>query len=264
MTIPSDETSRWRSFVALGDSFTEGMCDDVGSDGRHIGWADRTAQGLAETQRSSVNYANLAVRGRLIPQVASEQVPAALALNPDLVSVAAGVNDVMRRHFSVDATATALESCVRQLRTAGSDVLIFSFGNPARRAGMMSLVAGRMAAYRSATLAIAATYDAYVVDFWDVAAFDDDSQWDTDRLHLSPLGHQRASWAALNALGLADDSWRTPGVPSPRPGLTQRVSSHATWAAGYAAPWLARRVKGTSSGDGIKPKGAEYRAVHPL
>ena len=52
------------SFVALGDSFTEGL-NDVLPDGTMGGWADRFATLLAQHQSDGVRYANLAVRGRL-------------------------------------------------------------------------------------------------------------------------------------------------------------------------------------------------------
>ncbi len=263
MGAAAGTSPRWSSFVALGDSFTEGLSDILGADGRHVGWADRTAQGLANAQQSTLRYANLAVRGRLIGQVAAEQVPVAIEMKPDLVSVAAGINDAMRRGFDLNAAATALESSVRRLRESGSDVLVFAFGNPSRRAGLMSLVTQRIAAYRSATLAIADIYGARVVDFWDVAAFDDDAEWDADRLHLSPGGHERAARAALHALGVGDDSWRTPGVPSPTPSFTRRIGSDVSWFAGHAAPWIARRVRGVSSGDGVTPKARAYREVDP-
>ena len=60
----------WRRFVALGDSFTEGLMDEVGPDGRHRGWADRVAEALAARASAEgadgIEYANLAVRGRLV------------------------------------------------------------------------------------------------------------------------------------------------------------------------------------------------------
>lgn len=263
MRTVSEAGRLWRSFVAIGDSFTEGLSDVLGPDGRHVGWADRTAQGLADAQNAPLDYANLAVRGRLMTQVAQEQVPAAIAMRPDLVSVAAGVNDAMRRGFDLNAVATALESSVRRIRESGADVLVFAFGNPSRRAGLMSLVADRIAAYRTATLEIARVYDARVVDFWDVAAFDDDAEWDADRLHLSPAGHERAARAALHALGIVDDAWRTPGAPSERPSLPTRIGSHVTWFSGHAAPWFARRLRGSSSGDGVLPKAPTFRVINP-
>ncbi len=76
------------TLVALGDSFTEGLEDDLGPTGRHLGWADRVAAALA-TRDGGLRYANLAVRGRLLDQVVADQVPLAQRL-------AAG-NDGVRR-----------------------------------------------------------------------------------------------------------------------------------------------------------------------
>jgi hypothetical protein len=66
---------RWRNFVALGDSFTEGMDDrtktaEVTAAGpiwSPAGWPGRIG--------GDFGYANLAVRGRLLPRVVEEQVP---------------------------------------------------------------------------------------------------------------------------------------------------------------------------------------------
>src|SRR5688572_17824734 len=56
-------------FVALGDSFTEGVGDDdLSSPNAVRGWADRVAEQLARA-RPGLAYANLAIRGRLLPQV---------------------------------------------------------------------------------------------------------------------------------------------------------------------------------------------------
>ena len=66
------EVHPWTRYVALGDSFTEGIGDPLPSGG-HRGWADRMAEVLAETQPEFA-YANLAVRGRLIDQI-RDRVP---------------------------------------------------------------------------------------------------------------------------------------------------------------------------------------------
>lgn len=243
----------WSRFVALGDSFTEGLMDVVGPDGRHRGWADRTAEALAAAN-PDLRYANLAIRGRLMGQVVDEQVPAALELQPDLVSLAAGVNDTLRRSYDLDASMTALENGVRQLRGSGADVLLFAFGDPSRRSAIMASVRDRIARANAATHAIAEHYDCMVVDFWGRAVFDDDALWDGDRLHLSPAGHALASAAALEALGVGDDRWRTPLPPSPTPRLPMRAAGHARWVAEHFGPWLVRRAQGRSSGDDITPK----------
>lgn len=80
----------WSRYVAIGDSFTEGIGDpEPDSPGGHRGWADRVAEQLAE-RTDDFAYANLAVRGRLLQQIADEQIDPALALRPDLISISAG------------------------------------------------------------------------------------------------------------------------------------------------------------------------------
>src|SRR5215475_764137 len=84
---------RWRSYVAVGDSFTEGM-NDLRPDGTFRGWADLVAARLAAERargtadgradapsaKGDFGYANLAVRGRLFHAIVDEQVPVALSL----------------------------------------------------------------------------------------------------------------------------------------------------------------------------------------
>jgi lysophospholipase L1-like esterase len=247
----------WSRYVAIGDSFTEGLMDETGPDGRHVGWADRVAATLAR-RSPDLEYANLAVRGKTMTQVVDEQVPAACDLEPNLVSLAAGVNDVLRRSYDLHASATALENATRDLRSTGADVLLFAFGDPSRRSSVMRAVSTRICLANAATRAIAARYGCYVVDFWGVAAFDDDTYWDEDRLHLSPRGHELAARAALEALGMGSDSWRTPGPLPFQNSAIARLGGHASWAAKHLGPWFGRRIKGRSSGDGIVPKRPEW------
>lgn len=255
----------WRRYVALGDSFTEGMTDVVRENGRHVGWADLLAGELAARALADgddgIDYANLAIRGRLTSQVVAEQLVPAIELRPDLASLAVGVNDTLRRRFDLHATATELENGVRALRATGADVLVFAFGDPGRRSRVMGTIRTRIAAYNSAVEAIADRYDCYRVSFWDVAAMDDDRFWDEDRLHLSPIGHIRAAQCAMEALGIGDSSWRTPPAPLPRPNAIRRAASDAQWVRGHFAPWVGRRIRGISSGDGITPKHPEWVRV---
>jgi lysophospholipase L1-like esterase len=77
-----------------------------------------------------VEYANLAVRGRLLQQVLDEQLPVALEAQPDLVSLVAGGNDLMRPGADPDRLVAALEEGVVQLRSAGVDVLLATVVDP--------------------------------------------------------------------------------------------------------------------------------------
>lgn len=255
---------RWHRFVALGDSFTEGLADERRADGRHRGWADRVAEHLsADVAPDSFSYANLAIRGRLLPQVVAEQVPLALAMDPDLVSLGAGVNDALRRHFDLDALATDLENAARALRSAGADVLLFAFGDPGRRSRAMAPIRQRIRSLNTAVHAIAEEHGCFLVEFWGVAAYDDDRFWDGDRLHLSPAGHDLAARTALSALGLASDDWRTPSPLPDRETLAKRTAAHVRWMGTHAGPWIARRARGESSGDVIVAKDPQPRQIGP-
>lgn len=94
--MPSGDYVR---YVALGDSQTEGVGDGDDTLGLR-GWADRLAEQLT-TVNPGLQYANLAVRGRVAGQVRAEQLEPALALRPDLATVVAGVNDLLRPRFDV-------------------------------------------------------------------------------------------------------------------------------------------------------------------
>src|SRR6478735_8585271 len=153
-----------RVFVALGDSFTEGLEDDLGPEGRHLGWADRVAAALA-TRDGGLRYANLAVRGRLLDQVVDEQVPAALALAPDLVSFHAGPNDVLRPGRDVDAVVRRYADAVRDLDGAGVQLLLFTVIERAGGTGRTAaLLAARFARFNDGVRAAAARTGAVVVD----------------------------------------------------------------------------------------------------
>ena len=135
-TVTPDPTPRvWTRYVAVGDSFTEGMSDpDPTAPGRHLGWADRLALRLAEQAEHAgqdFGYANLAVRGRLRADVAGPQLDAALALEPDLVSIVGGGNDILRPRADVEGLAARLEDAVARIRETGADVLMVTPVDPA-------------------------------------------------------------------------------------------------------------------------------------
>ena len=68
-------------FVAIGDSFTEGVGDEL-PDGVVRGWADLTAAGWADSLGEPIQYANLAIRGKLVWPIVEQQLEPALALKP--------------------------------------------------------------------------------------------------------------------------------------------------------------------------------------
>src|ERR1700749_578044 len=101
------------SFVAIGDSFTEGL-DDAVPGGGFRGWADRLA-GLLAAEYPGLRYANLAVRGRLLRQIVAGQVPAAAAMAPGLITLGGGGNDLLRPGSDPDTLAELFDAGVARL-----------------------------------------------------------------------------------------------------------------------------------------------------
>src|SRR5215472_16473771 len=179
-----------RSFVAIGDSFTEGY-GDYYPDGSCRGWADRFAR-LLDASAPGLTYANLGVRGKLLRQVISEQVPRAIGLKPDFISLAAGGNDLLRPRADPGELATSFEQAVIQLRAAGTQVLLFSGFDPAGLP-LMRLIRNKCIAYNAQVKNIAARHDCLHVDLWSMTVLADPRQWCADRLHLAADGHRRVA-----------------------------------------------------------------------
>ncbi len=263
MLDPSDEAALpWASFAALGDSFTEGL-DDVLPDGTVRGWADLVAAGLA-ARRPGLRYANLAVRGRLLPQVVAEQVPRALALRPDLVSLVGGVNDMLRPDFDAPALQRVLDRGVAALRRQGIDVVLVVGVNPTVRSRLLARLMPRVEALNVAVGAVAQRHGCYAVDLFDARVFDDGRLWSPDRLHLSALGHERVAGAYLEALGVGDGSWRLPLAPQDAPRWRDSRADDVRWARSHLAPWVGRRIRGQSSGTGLQAKRPTLLPVLPV
>jgi lysophospholipase L1-like esterase len=249
----------YRRFVALGDSTTEGLMD-LNPDGTFRGWADRLAERLAEDE-PDLQYANLAVRGKLARQVREDQLEAAIALEPDLASVLCGLNDVLRRHCDVPTVAGHIDAMAGALRAAGADVIVVTFPDPVPVNPIATRAVARVVALNAAIREIATRHDAKLVDLEAHAVSSDRRLWDVDRLHANAEGHRRIALAAAHALNLdgADDAWTT-AFPEP---LTPRTRvSHAVWAYRYLTPWLIRRLRGISSGDGRVAKRPTLESVN--
>src|SRR5450755_3199113 len=223
------------SFVAIGDSFTEGLNDRLPYGDGFRGWADRFADQLAVHQ-PGLRYANLAVRGKLLGEVAAEQVPRAIEMAPDLVSIAAGGNDILRPGTDPDALAEVFDGCVASLRAAGCRVLLFTGFDPSAFP-VIRMLRGKVAAYNMHLRTIAAARDCDLVDLWSMRVLCDRRVWSADRLHLNAEGHQRVALFVCERTGVpVTENWRDPLPDVPRPGQIPRpVASAAAVAAAEAS-----------------------------
>ncbi len=244
---------RRRRYVAMGDSFTEGLWDVDPADGTVLhGWADRLAAHLAADLAAHrtgdpepLEYANLAVRGLTLPAIVADQLPRALALRPDLVSLVGGGNDMLRPVCDVDLLADTLERAVVRLRDAGIDVLLAT-GMDTADTPLLRVVRGRVALFNAHVWSIARRRGAYVLDVWGMRSLRDWRMWDEDRIHLAPQGHARVAEAALVALGLPPDdaAWDEPLPPQAEPPRGVRVRRDLDWLRSHVYPWAARGLLG--------------------
>lgn len=253
-------TPRWRSFVAVGDSFTEGLWDPYSNDLEDLaGWADRLAATLSRRRvadgEEPLAYANLAIRGRRLRRIVDEQLPEALAMRPDLVSIVGGGIDILRLGADPDRLADLLERAVVRAR-ATSDVLLATCMDTRNAGPLLGITRPRMALYSAHINAIARRHGCYVLDQWGLRALDDPRMWSQDRIHLAPDGHHRLSQSALVALGLEPDDphWRDPLPVADGVGSLQRLRVHGAWLRRDVAPWVGRGLRRISTGDGRTPK----------
>ena len=239
--------------MALGDSFTEGVGDPDSSLPNGVrGWADRFAEVLAG-QADDFAYANLAIRGRKLLPIIDEQIEPALALEPDLVSIYAGANDVLRPRVDIDTLVAAYDKALRMLSDAGAHLVLFTAYDPGDSA-IFGALRGRFAVYNELVRHVADKYDATVVDFWRLREYRDDRMWDTDRMHMSSAGHQRMAIEVLNAVGIEHALEPLPLDPKTPLSRAQQTAANLDWAKTHAGPWVKRRLTGVSSGDNLSPR----------
>ncbi|EHR59473.1 SGNH/GDSL hydrolase family protein [Saccharomonospora cyanea] len=250
-------------YVAIGDSQTEGIGDPDGNGGWR-GFADRLAAHLA-TVAPDLRYANLAVRGKLTRQVREEQLDAALALRPDLVTVVAGMNDLVRPSFSAETVVSNLDGMFAELTATGARVASLTFPDLARLSPIMRPLRHRVLDLNAGIRTSAARHGVVVVETFGYSVTTDPRLWSPDRIHASPLGHARiaAAFAEVLALPGSDNSWSRP-LPGARTATVVRtVTEELRWLTSSAAPWLYRRVRRRSTGDRRTPKRPTLVPVNP-
>ncbi|GAA3623757.1 SGNH/GDSL hydrolase family protein [Streptomyces chitinivorans] len=248
------------SFVALGDSFTEGMSDLL-PDGGYRGWADLLAARLA-ARTDGFRYANLAVRGKLIRQIAEEQVDVAAAMGADLVTLVGGLNDVLRPKCDMGRVCGLLEESVAKLAPECRHLVLMR--SPGRRGPVLERYRARMEHLFDFIDDLAERHGALVVDLYGCEALGDPRMWADDRLHLTAEGHERVAEAVWQRLGHeAEADWHAALPPAVLPGWYARRVADLRFTRRHLLPWIGRRLTGRSSGDGLTPKRPDLAPLDP-
>lgn len=248
------------SLVSVGDSFTEGVGDPYPEPGAGFrGWADRLAEHVAH-HLGEIEYANLAVRGKLMRQIVTDQLAPALAMSPDLVTLSAGGNDLLRPGGDPERMARILDHVVGRLRAAGSQVVLFTGVNVS--SGYMRGTIGLFARYYMHVRAIADEHGCFLVDQWSMKVLTDARAWDEDRLHMSPEGHRRLALRVAEVLGVpVAERWDEPWPEREPVGWAQARREDLAWVRESLVPWIGRRLTGRSSGDTVAAKLPELTRI---
>jgi lysophospholipase L1-like esterase len=246
--------TRVSHFVALGDSITAGLGDGVsmGRDrGRNNGpalhgrgWAAVLANCFDPA--AGVAFTNLATTGATATDVRRRQLPVALCLEPDLVSVIAGMNDLLKPSFDPLLLRQDLVWTVGRLRAAGVTVLTAKLHDPTRLLRLPGPLRRRLAArvleLNAAVDAAAGTDPGVLVV--DLSAHDEvyrPTTFDVDRVHPGPYGHRLLAQVFAERLAAAGAPIvRMPAATYPTPPRPSRLD-HAVWLACVGVPWLVGR-----------------------
>lgn len=246
-------------FVSIGDSFTEGVGDDL-PDGRVRGWADLVAQGWADASGESIEYANLSIRGKLVWPIVEEQLEPALALKPTHLSFNGGGNDMIRPRTSISRVVEAFSRVIQRCDEEGVQLVLLSGANPSAQLPMSRMIQRRGDLLSAEVVAwLADRGDVVRALNWPDRELSSPPYWAQDRLHLNSRGHHRVAARVLTALGMEPPAawWSLPELPD---------AAHLRGSAYYrehVAPWVKRRLTGTSSGDGRTAKYPDWVEIAP-
>lgn len=246
----------WNSFVAIGDSFTEGL-DDWSADGTPRGWADRVAERIG-ARRPGFRYANLAVRGKLLDQIIDDQVLIAERLRPDLVAFCGGGNDIIRFSCDTDDLAHRFDAALDRITATGATVIVFTGFDLGRMHPLIRRLRGRVACFNESVRASAERHRSVVVDLWGMSVLADPRAWGRDRLHLTPEAHHRVSLRVLEVLGEpVSEDWRTPFPEAELAPWRLRQQEDLLWMRDFVMPYVRRHIRGHQTGESFLPKRPE-------
>jgi lysophospholipase L1-like esterase len=248
-------------YVALGDSTTEGLEDPDGAGG-YRGWADRFAEHIARVQ-PRLQYANLAVRGLSAAEIRATQLAPAIAMRPQLATVVAGMNDLLRRNWDAARVTGEIAAMVDGLASAGARVIIFTIPDVSQRMRLGRALSAKTAALNAALVRIPR---ARVLDLAAYALARDPRMWAADRIHGNPAGHARIAAALAHLIdipgvdGVALDEQLAPEPPRSPFAV---IADDVRWVARFVAPWAWRRLRGRTAGDGLTAKRPALAPVTP-
>ncbi|MFJ9776059.1 SGNH/GDSL hydrolase family protein [Kitasatospora sp. NPDC101157] len=228
-------------FVALGDSLTEGVGDQVND--RWRGWAAVLARSLAPEGRT-VDFTNLAYSGALTADLTSHQLPAALARRPQLAAVLAGGNDTLRTGFDIRRTTLELDATLGELTGHGALLLTACLPDPGTLLRLPSPLARplarRMRAVNTVVHALTERHRALHLHLAELPWCAQRGLLSVDRLHPSAEGHHLIARRFHELLSTAGHPLGPPPAVEPAD-PPPSLAADLWWMATKGTRWLAAR-----------------------
>jgi lysophospholipase L1-like esterase len=200
-TSPSD-TRLVKRYVALGDSFTAGAPGGA-FEGR---WPDYLADALRAVN-PELEYHNLGEAGVTTAEVAGAQLAPCLTLDPDLVTVVCGANDVLLSvRPDIDAHAASLDFIFTRLRERLPGLALMTATTPQLgnhldlRPRSRKRVEQGVIQLNEATREVARRHDVVCLEFADHPDARKRDYFGADGFHPSAAGIRRAAGAGVTAL----------------------------------------------------------------
>lgn len=189
----------WKRFVAIGDSFTEGIGDEV--EGIALkSWVDHFVQ-LCE---KDIEYANFAKLGLVTEEIRLQQLEKALTFNPDLVSLIAGANDVLKGRWNHDAYKNDMEFMIDTLSKAGADIIIANLPDFTVRLPFASEkkqeIKEQLLEANEVIHSLSREYKLHHVDFWNHHLVNDNTLWSKDLIHPNSKGYVKVAELIFSSL----------------------------------------------------------------
>ncbi|AJG94760.1 GDSL-like Lipase/Acylhydrolase family protein [Bacillus cereus] len=189
----------WKRFVAIGDSFTEGIGDEV--EGIALkSWVDH----FVELCAFDIEYANFAKRGLVTNEIRSQQLEKALTFKPDLVSLIAGANDVLKGRWNHQAYKNDMEFMIDKLSKTDADIIIANLPDFTVRLPFSSekkqKLKEQLLEANEVILSLSREYKLHYIDFWNNHLVNDNMLWSTDFIHPNSKGYVKVAELIFNSL----------------------------------------------------------------
>lgn len=254
----------YASYIALGDSLSEGLGDFTFHHDRHQnGWTDRLAAILSRQAREQgipFQYANLSIRGANLEKIVRLQIPQAIRLKPSIVTVMAGSNDLLGSKENREHLRKIFRQGLIELQDAGCEVVVANTINPIHLR-VFKLLSQRARDFSIMIGEVARELNIPLIDVHGIKDFEHLMFWAEDMVHFSGHGHIAV---ANQAATLLDLKYRYPELdPQELSIISRGIVETFAWIIRDVIPFIQRRLKGITAGDNMLPKHLTLENYNP-